>query len=100
MLFIYVSLNNPLVIACLNLPVSTNQRSSLWSRRTRCELRELARSSISDDLRRRGKTDGHDRVLATRVNISEERSMASQPMSRKCYVESHKLMLMLDDSKL
>lgn len=100
MLIIYVSLNNPLVIAFLNLPISTKQRSSLWSRRTRRELRDLARSSISDDLRRRGKMDGQGRVLAPRINISEERLMASQTMSRKCHVESPKLMLMLDGSKL
>lgn len=100
MLIIYVSLNNPLVIAFLNLPISTKQRSSLWSRRTRRELRDLARSSISDDLRRRGKMDGQGRVLAPRINTSEERSMASQTMSRKCHVESPKLMLMLDGSKL
>jgi hypothetical protein len=90
MWFVYVSLNNPLVIACLNLPVSTNQSSSLWSRRTRCELRDLARSSISDDLRRKGRMD----------NISEEQSMASQTMSRECHVESLKLMLILDGSEL
>ena len=100
MWFIYVSLNNPLVIACLNLPVSANQRSSLWSRRTRCELRDLARSSISDDMLRKSRMDGHGRVMATRVNFSEEGSMASQTMSRECHVESLKLMLILDGSKL
>jgi hypothetical protein len=100
MLFIYVSLNNPLVIAFLNLPVSTKQRSSLWSRRTRRELRDLARSSISEDLLRRSRMNDHGRVMATRVDIAEGRLMTSQTTSRECHVRCLKLLLMLKSSRL
>lgn len=51
MFYLYVSLHNPLMIACLNLSISTDQRSSPWSHRTRRELRDLARSHIIDSLR-------------------------------------------------
>jgi hypothetical protein len=100
MLIIYVSLNNPLLIAFLNLPVSTKQRSSLWSRRTKRELRDLARSSISDDLLRRSRMDGHGRVMATRVDVAEGRLMTSQTTSRECHVRCLKLLLMLNGSRL
>lgn len=95
MLFIYVSLNKPLVIACLDLPVSTNQRSSLWSRRTRRELRDLARSLISNNLRRDCIMDGHDRLVTMGVNNFEGRSMAGQTMNCEYHAKSLKLMLML-----
>lgn len=99
MLFIYVSLNKPLVIACLDLPVSTNQRSSLWSRRTRRELRDLARSLISNNLRRDCIMDGHDRHMTMGVNNFEGRLMAGQTMNCEYHAKSLKLLLTLDGSR-
>ena len=65
MLFLYVSLHSPSMIALLDLPVSTNQRSSLWSRRTRREMRDLARSVIVSSLREKQcvESDGNDESL-------------------------------------
>lgn len=60
MLYLYLSLHKPVMIACLDLPVSVNQRSSPWSRHTRRELRRLARSLIASEFRRKG--DGHSSV--------------------------------------
>jgi hypothetical protein len=50
MLYLYVSLHSPSMIILLNLPISTRQRSSLWSRRTRREIRDLAQSLIIGSL--------------------------------------------------
>lgn len=60
MLFLYVSLRRPWMIALVDLPITTSQRSSLWSRRTRRELRDLARSHVVDSLRE-GQCVGSDR---------------------------------------
>ena len=65
MLFLYVSLHSPSMIALLDLPISTSQRSSLWSRRTRREMRNLARSLIVSSLRNKQsiESDGNDDSL-------------------------------------
>ena len=68
MLFLYVSLHGPSMIALLDLPVSTSQRSSLWSRRKRRELRNLARSLIVSSLRARHcveSDENDDNLVAT-----------------------------------
>jgi len=79
MLFLYVSLHNPLMIACLNLPISTDQRSSLWSRRTRHELRDLARLLIVRHLRREQgvetQTDDNRRVTTVRYEDLSDHSV-------------------------
>jgi hypothetical protein len=99
MLFIYVSLNKQLVIGCLDLPVSMNQRSSLCSRRTRRELRDRAQSMIGNNLRRDCIMDGHDRVVTVGVHNFEGRPMAGQTMNCEYSATSLKLMLMLDGSR-
>lgn len=68
MLFLYVSLRSPSMIALFNLPVSTSQRSSLWSRRGRREMRDLARSLIISSLREKqcvGSDGNDDSLVAT-----------------------------------
>lgn len=68
MLFLYVSLHSPSMIALLNVPVSTSQRSSLWSRRTRREMRDQARSLIVSSLRERHcveSNENDDSLVAT-----------------------------------
>ena len=68
MLFLYVSLHGPSMIALLDLPVSTSQRFSLWSCRTRREMRDLARSLIVSSLRARHcveSNENDDNLVAT-----------------------------------
>jgi hypothetical protein len=68
MLFLYVSLHGPSMIALLDLPISTSQRSSLWSRRTRHEMRDLARSLIVSSLRNKQRVESDrndDSLIAT-----------------------------------
>jgi len=78
MLFLYVSLHSPSLIALLDLPISTSQRSSLWSRRTRRELRILARSLVIDNLQNRQCVEpdrnGDSRVTIVRHEKSERYS--------------------------
>lgn len=50
MLYVYISLRQPPVLACLDLPVTAKQRSSPWARRTRRELRELAQQMLCQKL--------------------------------------------------
>ena len=100
MLFLYVSLHSPSMIALLDLPVSTSQRSSLWSRRTRRELRNLARSLIVSSLRNKqsvesnGNNDGPV-ATATRENC-EESSTERHEANGEWYMQDWRTMLMLD----
>lgn len=48
MLYVYVSLHRPFMLAFLDLPVSCDQRCSPWNRRTRRELRDLARRILTN----------------------------------------------------
>ena len=69
------------MLALIDLPLTTDQRSSPWSNRTRRELRQLARSLISDQLTRPGEDaessiDGEDRGMTATVNISINRLVA------------------------
>jgi hypothetical protein len=50
MLYIYVSLHKPMTLAFIDLPVTGDQRSSPWSRRTRRELRDQAHLIMYDKL--------------------------------------------------
>jgi hypothetical protein len=105
MLFLYVSLHDPSMIVCLNLPISTTQRLSLWSRRTRHELRNLARSLIVSHLgREQGvgqRTNDHHRITTIRY---EDLGEGIQPTERRAIsgeyrAQQSRTMLMSDDSR-
>jgi hypothetical protein len=55
MLYVYISLHRPMMLAFLDLPVTGNQRSSPWDRSTRRELRDLAHLVMHDRLAQSGK---------------------------------------------
>jgi hypothetical protein len=100
MLFLYVSLHSPPMIALLDLPVSTSQRSSLWSRRTRRELRNLARSRIVSNLRNKQsvESDGNDDslVATARHENFEGSSTERHEANGEWYTQDSRTMLMLD----
>lgn len=48
MLYVYLSLRRPFMLAFLDLPVSCDQRCSPWNRRTRRELRDLAHRILTN----------------------------------------------------
>jgi hypothetical protein len=56
MLYVYLSLHRPMVLAFLDLPVTGNQRSSPWNRSTRRELRDLAHLIMHDRLAQTSKS--------------------------------------------
>lgn len=100
MLFLYVSLHSPSMIALLDLPVSTSQRSSLWSRRTRREMRDLARSLIVSSLREKqcvGSDGIGDSLVATARHESLEGYLTERHEANgECYTQDSRTMLMLD----
>jgi hypothetical protein len=57
MLYIYVSLHKPMTLAFIDLPVTGDQRSSPWSRRTRRELRDQAHLIMYDKLTQPAKSE-------------------------------------------
>jgi hypothetical protein len=59
MLYVYVSLHKPMALAFIDLPVTGDQRSSPWSRRTRRELRDQAHLVLYDKLARPAKSASH-----------------------------------------
>ena len=100
MLFLYVSLHSPSMIALLDLPVSTSQRSSLWSRRTRRELRNLARSLIVSSLRNKQSVESNgndDGLVATATHENfEESSNERHEANGECCTQDSRTMLILD----
>jgi len=100
MLFLYVSPHSPSMIALLDLPVSTSQRSSLWSRRTRRELRNLARSLIVSSLRNKQSVESNgndDGLVATATHENfEESSTERHETNGEWYTQDSRTMLILD----
>jgi hypothetical protein len=91
------------MIACLDLPISTNQRSSPWSCRTRRELRDSARSLIVGNLRRKqgvgSGTDDYDRVTTVRHDDLEGQSVERRTTSGECHTRKSRTILMPDGSR-
>jgi hypothetical protein len=81
MLILYVSLYSPSMIALLDLPISTSQRSSLWSRRTRREMRDLARSLVVGSLQKE-QSVGSDRKGDSRVTTVRHETLEGYPAER------------------
>jgi hypothetical protein len=91
------------MIACLDLTVSKEQRSSPWSRRTRRELRDLAQSLIVGNLRREqgvgSGTDDDDRVTTVRYDDLEIQSVERRTTIGECHTQKSRTTLMPDGSR-
>jgi len=75
MLYFYVSFKRPWTLALIGLPLTPGQRSSPWSRRTRQELRQQARTLLREKLTRlresdESSIDGQDRGTAMTTDDS------------------------------